>query len=377
MAEGFDAIVVGLGGMGSAALFHLATKGARVLGLDQFVPPHDRGSSHGLSRIIRLAYWEHPIYVPLVRRAYELWRELEITCGIPLLTITGSLDIGSTGGRLYGGALQSAIRYGLPHEDLSAREVTERFPGFRLPSSVRAIYQPDGGYLRPEQAILAHLALASGAGAEIHTGERVVGWTASDEGVVVTTNARTYRCGQLVITAGPWNQTVLAGRIPLGLVPERQVVIWTKPLTDAFRPGHVPVFYMEMDEGRFYGFPEDDVGFKIGKYHHLGQVVNPDEAPRDVTPQDLAVLMDAVAKYFPGANGEVMRAETCLFTNTPDEHFAIGRVPGTSNVLMAGGCSGHAFKFCSVIGEVLGDLALRGTSAFDLTLFDPGRTLRR
>src|SRR6478752_6546358 len=133
MADTYDAIVIGLGGMGSAALFHLATRGARVLGVDQFVPPHDRGSSHGLSRIIRLAYWEHPAYVPLVRRAYQLWRELEITSGIPLLTVTGSLDIGAPDGRLYSGSLQSAIRHGLPHEDLSAAEVVDRFPGFRLP----------------------------------------------------------------------------------------------------------------------------------------------------------------------------------------------------------------------------------------------------
>ena len=193
MTDSYDTIVIGLGGMGSAALFHLAAKGARVLGLDQFVPPHDRGSSHGLSRIIRLAYWEHPIYVPLVRRAHQLWRELETASGIPLLTVTGSLDIGSPGGRLYRGALESAIRYGLPHEDLSAHEVTERFPAFQLPSSLRAVFQPDGGSLRPEQAILVHLQCASAAGAEIHTGERVIAWTPSDARVVVTTDARTFQ----------------------------------------------------------------------------------------------------------------------------------------------------------------------------------------
>lgn len=373
MADTYDAIVIGLGGMGSAALFHLATRGTRVLGVDQFVPPHDRGSSHGLSRIIRLAYWEHPAYVPLVRRAYQLWRELEITSGIPLLTVTGSLDIGAPDGRLYSGSLQSAIRHGLPHEDLSAAEVVDRFPGFRLPASVRAVFQPDGGSLRPEEAILAHLELASAAGAEIHTGERVVEWRAADDTVVVTTDSRTYRCARLVITAGPWSQTLLAGRIPLALVPERQVVAWTRPLTDAFRPGRFPVFYMDVDEGRFYGFPEDHVGFKIGKYHHLEQVADPDRASQVITPEDVAILTDTVAKYFPGANGAVVRAETCLFTNTADEHFVIGSIPGSSNVVMAGGCSGHAFKFCSVIGEVLGDLVTQSVSPFDMTLFDPAR----
>ena len=358
--------------MGTAAACHLAGRGLAVVGVDQFEPGHDRGSSHGLSRIIRLAYFEHPSYVPLLRRAFALWRNLEEESGsgAQLLHVTGGLDAGVPGSRILEGSRESCRVHGLPHELLSAREANERFPGFNLPDGFMAVFQPDAGFLEPEKCILAHAALATKRGAELRIGQRVLGWTRDRSGVVLFTDGREIRARQLVLTAGAWIPKLVPSLASL-LLPERQVVGWFA-VEDAgsFALGRFPVFVMTTTEGHFYGFPQFGVpGFKIGKYHHRSELVDPDAMWREVDDDDEAVLRDCVRSFFPGANGPMIRASTCIFTNTPDEHFIIDRLPDAPEILLVSACSGHGFKFCSVIGEIVADLVQLGGTTHDLSLF--------
>jgi sarcosine oxidase len=349
--------------MGSAAVYHLARRGARVLGIEQFEIPHERGSSHGLSRIIRLAYWEHPDYVPLVRRAYSLWQELERVAGEPLLTVTGSIDAGPAEGRMIRGALAACRTCSLEHERLDSAALTERFPGYRLPDSLVAVFQPDGGFLHPERCIVAHVNAARALDASVHTHERVIDWSASDDGVRVRTDRGQYGAAKLVITAGPWLPAVVPALAPR-LTVERQVVLWTRPLRpEMFTAGRFPVFYVDTPRGAFYGFPADaERGFKIGKYHHRREITHPDALNRACSSEDEATLREALSDYFPDANGPTLSSSACMFTNTPDEHFVIDRLPERPQVIVAGGFSGHGFKFCSAVGEMIADLALSETA---------------
>jgi sarcosine oxidase len=366
----FDAIVIGVGGMGSASLYHLATRGLRVLGLEQFDIPHDRGSSHGVNRIIRLAYAEHPSYVPLLRRAYHLWRELERISGERLLVITGGLDIGLPDSRFVTGSLLSCEMHDIPHETLRSREVQSRFPAYSLPDDFVGVLQPDGGFLMSERCIVAHVEAAHAAGAVVHAREAGLGWEVRGQMVTVRTGRSEYRARRLVITAGPWASRVVPALGALAR-PERQVLLWAQPLRpELFRPESFPVFNMEAPDGHYYGFPVYGIpGFKIGRYHHRGEQVDPDTMDREIHPEDERVLRHGLARYFPEGNGPTLAMKTCLFTNSPDEHFILDRHPDSPSVVLAAGFSGHGYKFCSVVAEIMADLALEGGSPLDLSLF--------
>ncbi len=367
----YDVIVVGVGGMGSAAVYHLARRNASVLGLEQFDIPHDLGSSHGISRIIRLAYSEGPFYVPLLVRAYELWRELEDLAGERLLVMTGGLDAGTKDSETVTGVLEACAVHGLQHEILDARSLNERFPGYHLAKDMVGVFQSESGFLLPERCIVAHVQAAQALGAEVHGRERVVHWEVKGNTVSVSTDRRTYRARKLVITAGPWAASLLPALAPVA-VPQRQVLIWTQPLRNPehFATGAFPIFNLESPEGRFYGFPVYSVpGFKIGKYYHRRQRVDPDHMDRDCHPEDERVLRKGIRKYFPDADGPTMAMKTCIFTNTPDTHFILDRHPAHPQVAIAAGFSGHGFKFCSVIGEILAQLALDGTTPHDILPF--------
>jgi sarcosine oxidase len=356
----FDVIVVGIGGMGSAAAWQLARRGQRVLGIERFDIPHAMGSSHGVTRIIRLPYYEDPAYVPLLRRAYALWRELEAATGERVLFTHGSLDGGPEDGEVFQGALASARLHGLPHAVLTGAEVNARHPGYALPPGMRCVFQPEGGYVMSERAVVAHVRAAQAAGAEIHAREQVLGWEArpGGEGVVVTTDRARYEAGRLVLTAGAW----MADLAPLlrGLaVPERQVLAWLQPQApELFTPERFPVFNLEVEEGRYYGFPVVEVpGFKFGRYHHRGETMPADAMRREVDAEDEALLRAFAGRYFPQGTGPTMALRACMFTNTPDEHFLLDHHPAHPQVVLASPCSGHGYKFCSVVGEVLADLA--------------------
>ena len=370
----YDVIVIGVGGMGSAACWQLARRGVRVLGLERFDIPHAMGSSHGFNRIIRLAYFEDPSYVPLLRRAYENWRELESRFGEQLLFITGSVDAGPAGSTMVEGSLAACRTHELPHRHLSGAELGRLSPGYNLPDSHQAVLQPDGGFVSAERAIVAHVAMAQSAGAEIHAREPVLGWEPTASGVRVRTERGTYEAGRLVISAGSWMGDFVPA-LQRVAVPERQVLGWFQPRESAlFTPERFPVFNMEVDEGKFYGFPVWHVpGFKIGRWHHFGETGSADTLSRDCGPRDEEALRPCVRRYFPSADGPTMALRACFFTNTPDEHFVIDTLPGLPQVIVASPCSGHGYKFCSVVGEILADLSTDGSTRFDLTL----HTIRR
>lgn len=367
----YDVIVVGVGGMGSAAVYHLARRNVSVLGLEQFDIPHEFGSSHGISRIIRLAYSEGAFYVPLLVRAYELWRELEEQAGERLLIITGGLDAGPKDSETVTGVLEACAVHRLEHEVLNHRSLNERFPGYHLSKDMVGVFQLESGFLLPERCIVAHVQAAQKLGAEVHGRERVVHWEVKGGTVSVATEKRTYRARKLVVTAGPWAASVLPALAPVA-VPQRQVLIWTQPLRhpEHFALGAFPIFNLEAPEGRFYGFPVYSVpGFKIGKYYHRRQRINPDQMDRDCHPEDERVLRKGIRKYFPDAGGPTMAMKTCIFTNTPDTHFILDLHPAHPQVSIAAGFSGHGFKFCSVVGEIMAQLALDGKTAHDILPF--------
>lgn len=373
----YDVIVIGLGGMGSSAAFHLARRGLRVLALERFGVPHDMGSSHGFTRIIRLAYYEHPSYVPLLRRAFALWRDVELESGTRLLHVTGGVDAGPPGSRVYEGSRHSCEVHDLPHEILTSDELSRRFPAFHLPPEYLAVMQPDGGFLLPEHCIETHVRLARAHGAEVRPETPVERWEPDSSGVVVHAGGELFRARQLVVTAGPWIPGLVPALAP-HLVVERQVLAWFGVNARAhFAPGRFPVFVINADEGHFYGFPEFGVpGFKIGKYHHLGEAVDPDRIDRAVHPADIEPLHAFVRRYFPGGAGPLRRSSVCMFTNTRDEHFIIDRLPGAPQVLLVSACSGHGFKFTSVMGEIAADLVQHGGTAHDISLHRIARLTR-
>jgi sarcosine oxidase len=362
MSGGYDAIVVGLGGMGSAAAYHLARRGRRVLGLDAFPAGHKQGASHGQTRIIREAYAEAPDYVPIVQRAYALWRELEAESGEALLRITGGLTIGPAGNASVTGVIASAERFGLPYELLGPGEVAARFPGFRLTDDLVAVHQPNSGFLRPEACTAAHLALAARHGADLRHAEPARRWTADGAGVVVETNAGVYRADRLVITAGPWAGQVLRD-LGLPLTVTRMYNVHFEPSNpDRFAPDRCPIYGWKLPEGEYYGLPAlPDQGVKFGR-HDGGEVCTPETARREVTEAEVEALRAVLDRHMPGAAGRVLWTLTCLYTLTPDHHFILDRHPAHPNVAYGCGFSGHGFKFAAVIGEIMADLALEGST---------------
>jgi len=365
-ASDFDAIVIGLGGMGSAACYHLARRGACVLGIEQFDIPHELGSSHGASRVIRLAYFEDPCYVPLVRRAYELWRDLEQTAGERLLVTTGGVDMGPPECEGIVGVRVAVAEHQIPHEVLTAAEVRSRFPALNPPDGHVAIFQAETGFLLPERCVVAHVEAALAAGADCRARERVLEWrmigsSPADSRVRVTTDRGEYAARRLVITAGPWLPKLCA-ELGAHLTIERQVQAWFRPMQpEACEVGVMPVFIHHLDDAAYYGIPHfGRPGVKVCR-HHGGATVDLETLDRVPTRADEADLRGYIRRCLPVVDGPVMGMKVCLYTNTPDGHFIIDRHPRHPEaVLIAGGFSGHGFKFASVVGEVLADLALDG-----------------
>ncbi|MBP9200627.1 MAG: N-methyl-L-tryptophan oxidase, partial [Gemmatimonadales bacterium] len=366
-------LVVGLGAAGSAAALTLARRGIRVTGLDRFRPPHPHGSSHGRSRVIREAYYESPVYVPLIRRAYELWQALERDGGRPLLRPTGGLMLGPEGGPLVRGARHSAVEHGLPFELLDAATIRRRFPAFHAPAGTVGVLEPRAGFLDPEAAIETSLTLAARAGADLRFDVAVAGWRATASGIALDTSAGLLEADRVILTAGAWAPALLAGAsVPLSV--ERQVMYWFAPARpEGFAAGTLPVFIWEWEPGRlFYGIPDHGAGFKVAQ-HHGGEATTADTVRRRVLPEEVAGMRQLLRRFLPDADGPPTDAVTCLYTNTPDHHFVLGAHPGDPRVILGSACSGHGFKFATVLGEVLADLALTGRSSFDLTPFRPGR----
>jgi len=371
----YDTIIIGIGGMGSAAAWQLAKRGQKVLGLERYDIPHAHGSSHGISRIIRLPYYEDSAYVPLLHRAMELWREAEAASGRELMVTTGSIDASPEDDPLFQGALASARLHDLTHEVLTGTQVNERFPGYNLPAAHRALFQPQGGLIASERAIVAHVEMAQALGATIHAREPATSWEAGPggEGVTVVTDKAKYRANKLILAAGAWIGQ-LAPELKNLAVPERQVLAWLQPhRPEWFVPKTFPVFNLAVEEGRYYGLPIYDVpGFKFGRYHHRGETGAPETLRHEPDAQDEALLRQFGERYFPAGSGATMALRACLFTNTPDEHFIIDHHPRHPQIILASPCSGHGYKFCSVIGEILAELAT-GAATQDIGFLRLGR----
>ncbi|MFO0875926.1 MAG: N-methyl-L-tryptophan oxidase [Gemmataceae bacterium] len=367
-----DVIVVGLGGMGSAAAWQLARRGASVLGFEQFRRGHDRGSSHGSTRIIRQAYYEHPAYVPLVRRAYEGWYDLEMARGESLLINSPCLTVGSPRGELVQGVLASADEHGLAVERLTPAEVRRRFPGFHLreDSDQVGVLEHTAGILAVERCVEAMTAEATRLGATLREEEPVQSWVCDGNGVLVRTTRGEYRAGRLVLTSGPWAAPLLS-ETGHSLRVMRQVALWhSTSRPDLFRRDRFPVYIAETADGYFYGFPMlDPRGVKAARHYGAPEQTHPDEVSREVTAQDAQVVQGFLRDYLPGVDGPCQSGSVCLYTLTPDRHFLIDRLPGATQVVFAAGFSGHGFKFATVVGEILADLALEGKTGWPIELF--------
>ncbi|HLZ28735.1 MAG TPA: N-methyl-L-tryptophan oxidase [Chloroflexota bacterium] len=362
----YDVIIVGLGAMGSAAAYQLAHRGQRVLGLDAFPRGHTLGSSHGETRIIRMAYFEHPNYVPLLRRAYELWDQTAAASSTQLLHLTGGLFIGPPQGDLVAGSLRSAQTHGLPHALLDADEIRRRFPMLRPQSHEVGVFEERAGVLLPERCIDAQLDLAAAAGADLRHAAAVERWTARGGEVVVDTAAERFAGARLILTAGAWAGKLLR-ELELPLQPERIPLFWFEALRDPhqFDLGQMPIWIWHDPAGAFFTTPHVAwPGVKIGKHHSL-QYVDPDTVEREVSAADEAPLRSFLERCVPDLAGSIAQSRVCMYTNTPDEHFLIDVHPAHPAVVYACGFSGHGFKFASVVGEILADLAMTGRATPD------------
>ncbi|ELY89193.1 N-methyltryptophan oxidase [Natrialba hulunbeirensis JCM 10989] len=359
----YDAIVIGVGGMGSAAVYTLAKRGVDVLGLEQYDIPHTRGSSHGETRIFRLTQPEHPSYVPLAQHAHERWRELESESGTDLLTTTGSVHAGPEDGELVADALESVRTNEVDHELLTSAELGERFPAFELPEGHRAVYQPDGGFLSCERVITTNVNQAHEHGGVVRARERVRNWEPRESGVTVRTDRNTYEADNLVITTGAWAAKQL-DVLQNHLSPQRRVMIWLQPEEPAnFSPDRFPVFSVDVPEGNFYGFPTAErPGFKFGRSPDVTEVVDPNDWQNEPTMQDEHLLRQLPDGHFAGDAGSdrTMGMATCLVTTSTDGHFYLDTHPEYPHVSFAAGFTGHGFKFVSAIGDVLADFVTEG-----------------
>ena len=375
----YDVIVLGLGAMGSAAAQQLAARGARVLGLEQYTAAHDRGSSHGGSRMIRFTLYREQAYVRLLARAYELWRRLERDSGTDILAITGGLAMGAADHSVIAGGMRSAEEAGVAYEVLDAAEVRRRFPPFAPEPGMIGVYEPSAGFLRPEAAVRAYLDQAASRGADLRFGEPVLRWDARPpgDGVRVVTRAGTYEAARLVLTPGPWAAGE-AAKLDLPLSVARVVMFWFDPAggLESFVPDRFPVFVCLPTGGeRFYGFPGHEGprgGVKLAFSLRMSPCT-PDTIDRAVRETEITLMREHLARCVPVLNGRCIAARTCMYTNTPDLHFVIGRHPAVPQCVVACGFSGHGFKFASVVGEILADLAMEGRTRHEIALFTPAR----
>ena len=360
----YDVAIAGLGGIGSAIAAQCAMRGASVIGLEQFGPAHDLGSSHGKSRMIRQAYFEDAAYVALVLRSYELWRELEQKSNEELLRITGVLAVGQEESEIISGTKRSAAEHALPLEALSQRQVRERYPSLELLPDEVALFEPEGGVLDPERAVAAHLKAAQNKGADLQFHISMRTWEATESGATIhladgaRVSART-----LVLSLGPWfKETLEALGVPVRI--QRNVQAWFSPNVASYQAGNFPAFLLDRAglPAPLYGFPDFGEGVKAA-FHGFGQLTTADEIDREVDfSRDVAPIATAMEEWMPGAAARYREAKPCMYSLTPDGHFVIDRHPRHPNVILCGGFSGHGFKFAPVIGEIAADLALDGGS---------------
>lgn len=359
----YDAIVIGVGGIGSAAVYHLARRGCKVLGLEQFSIAHDLGSSHGQSRIIRKAYFEDPAYIPLLHKTYDLWSALENECGKQLVHRCGLLLAGHMSGQVISGVQRTISNHQLDIQTLTPDEAHNRFPGFSIPEEMTVMFEKDAGYLLPEAAIQTHVDLARGHGATVLEGQKVVGWSVDQGSVTVETADQHYQAEHLVFCSGAWSLSLLKDD-PLPLEVRRKAVFWFDVGDSIYHVDHgCPIFGFDTGDGFYYGFPVMDASGLKTANHSGGDVVSdPDKIDRTLHPEDETGVRKFIKDFLPRANAKLLKHSICMYTMTPDEHFIVDCHRHHPNVFFATGFSGHGFKFAPVLGSALCDLVLQGST---------------
>lgn len=372
----YDYIVIGVGSMGSSTCYYLGKSGASVLGLEQFIVAHDLGAHSGQSRIVRKAYFEHPDYIPLLERAYQNWREIEDVSGNKMYHETGIFYTGPSGNAIIENIRSAAHQYHIPLLDSTCNHQIDASAHFSIPPTYEWIYEPHAGFVETQQAILSYVEEAKKMGVVIHEGEEVLEWKMIEGGVEVFTDKATYTCKKIIVTAGPWSAKLMP-TINDGLTITRQTLMWIKPDNhDTFKsPGFPCWFVVDPDQsGAYYGFPIPDqlshtnypIGFKLA-HHYPGKVTDPNHVDGTISEEDERPLLDFIDKYIPKAKGQVLGIKTCLYSNSKDEHFVIDCLKGTDGrVCFARGFSGHGFKFVSVVGEIMADLAVKGETTLPI-----------
>ena len=363
----YDVIVLGAGGVGSAALYELARRGVRAVGIDRFRPPHDRGSSHGQTRVIRQAYFEHPDYVPLLTESYRLWRALEAATGRQLFHEVGLLEVGPVDGVVVPGVLRAAAEHGLAVEQISAGEIERRWPGLRVPAELVGVFERDAGYLLVEDCVAAHLAAAQAAGATLLVDTEVFDWTADDRGVRVRTSAGEIAAAKLIVAAGSWASSMLRD-LPLELTVRRKPLFWFESASPRYDvAAGFPVYLFELPAGVFYGFPRiDGHSVKVAEHSGGATVADPANVNRTIDPIEQRRIEEFLAAHLPEVTTRLADHAVCLYTMSPDEHFIVDRHPAHANVVFAAGLSGHGFKFTPALGRALADLAIDGSTPLSI-----------
>ncbi len=373
MIETFDIMVAGLGANGSSALYHLAKTNQRIIGIDKFTPPHTHGSSHGESRIIRQAYYEDPIYVPLLKEAYKCWNELEQASNKELFLRTGGLMLGPAHAEVVAGSKLSADSHDIPYEYLDAPGIRQRFPAFHATGDTAGILEKEAGILYPEPCIETFLQLAAEKGAAIHYNESIQHIDPKPGDIRVTTSGNTYIVKKLILSIGAWTSRLIP-ELNLPLSVRRQTLHWFADNKNQkiYTPDHMPIYIWEYAPDKmFYGFPDIGTGIKIAR-HHGGYPIDPDNLEQKVTNEEIQEVADLAGTYL-GIDPVYKRSAVCMYTNTPDGHFIIDHHPQHKNIVIASPCSGHGFKFSSLTGRLLSDMALDKDPGFDLSPFSIDR----
>ncbi|HEX7758759.1 MAG TPA: N-methyl-L-tryptophan oxidase [Caulobacteraceae bacterium] len=371
----YDVAVIGLGAMGSAALYHLARRGRRVVGIERAAPGHEGGSSHGESRIIRLAQFENPAYTPLVLRAYEHWNALQAEGGETVLIATGMLEAGPPGSPIVEGSLEAARQNGLAHEMLTRGAARARFPAFDLPADWTVVYQPGAGIVRADVAVRLHMAGARAAGAQVHEQTTVAAVEPLGDGVRVRLADGVWvEAGAAIVTAGPWIGELVPELAPHLLMTRQPVGWFASARPEQTGPDAMPVFVIEDETDAIYGFPDFAGGGVKAASHRLGRALaSASDARQDATAEDLVGVAAALARLIPGAAGPLKAVKTCIYTSTPDEEFIVDRHSRHPQIVICSACSGHGFKFASVFGQMLADMADGGDIPAEIAAFGMGR----
>lgn len=367
-----DVVVAGVGGCGASTLHHLARRGVRVVGIDRFPPGHDRGSSHGETRVIRQAYFEHPDYVPLLRRAYDLWHEIQDDTGTALFEQCGLLTVGPGEGEILTGTRHASETYGVPLESVDSKELAHRYPSLCAPDGAEAVWEPLSGYLHVESCVRAYAERAVEQGAELRVGETILDWRRNGDHITVRTDTATYDTDRLILCPGAWASSLL-GDLGLRLEVLRKTLHWyPRRNATAGVPEHA--FFFEMPYGLFYGLPSID-GRTVKLAEHSGGtvVVDPLTVDRTLAPADHAGLDRFVTDTVPGLAPTAHHHAVCLYTMTEDGHFLVDRHPAHENVFFAAGFSGHGFKFMSAMGAILAELAVDGRTESPIEFLGVGR----